>query len=662
MARAQQLGARAAPLPASPSRSMSNLDACAHSRAFGARAVSATLALLALLGLAACGASGVGPDSGEAVSALVLSGAPAGPFLVGQTAQLLATPLNGSGAVISNGKVQWSSSDQAVATVSPSGLVAAVGGGQATITAKSGSAEASSMVSVYFGAPMGVDGATASVLNNTVTLVVPPQSLQNTTTILFLRTPAPPSDPRLVPGTAVTIGPENLSFFRGATLKLKYDKTKLPANVTQASLQLYAYIGGSWWRISGSSVDSTTQIVSGTIQTSGIYAVVGTPVARLAINPSRSVIFADGKAQLGFTAYDADDVVQAGRVAAWSSSNTAVATVDATGKVTGVSAGVATITATIDGVTATSQVDVFARAVDPGPGGATHPTGILASTLGLSGRPHGVAIASSGQFCVSRIDAASVSCGIVSTTAAALGASTAVDAAPAHVALSADGTRAYTANQYGNSLSIVDVATSTLVGTVPLSNGGFNVLADPGSSRVYVTTATGALHVVDATTQSVLTQVATGPASNGLALDRAAGLLYVSSITAGTVAVVNTTTNTVVKTYPVSPKPQRIALSADGATLYVASESAGLEIVTVATGATVAVPAVFSGAVGLALSPDGQKVYVTNPPLGYLQIVDVATKQVTTLNGLATPRNVAFGLGGAVALVTGEGGLVYVIR
>jgi YVTN family beta-propeller protein len=294
--------------------------------------------------------------------------------------------------------------------------------------------------------------------------------------------------------------------------------------------------------------------------------------------------------------------------------------------------------------------------------GTTHPAGTIASTLTLPGRPHGVAIASTGRFCVSLIDGGSVSCGMLSAGPTTMGASTQVGLAPAHVALSADGSRAYTANQYGNSLSIVDVTTSALLATVPLTSGGFNVLADPSSSRVYVTTSSGELHVVDADARSVVARVQLGAASNGLALDRTAGLLYVSSISAGTVSVVSTASNTVIKTHTVSPMPQRIALSPDGKSLFVATESTGLEILNVTTGARVTVTGVSTGAVGLALSPDGKVVYVTNPPRGELQIVDVASRNVTTLSGLASPRNVAFGLSGAAALVTGEGNVVYTIR
>jgi YVTN family beta-propeller protein len=301
---------------------------------------------------------------------------------------------------------------------------------------------------------------------------------------------------------------------------------------------------------------------------------------------------------------------------------------------------------------------------DGGSGSTTHPNGAISATLSLAGRPHGVAIASNGRFCVSQIDAGSVTCGMLTASTATLGPSVAVGQTPAHVALSADGSRAYTANQYGSSASVVDVSTSTpsLLATVPLTSEGFNVLADPSGARVYVTTSSGALQVMDAGTRTIVAQVATGPASNGLALDKAAGILYVSSITAGTVAAVNTATNAVTRTYTVSAAPQRIALSADGKTLYVANESNGLDIVDVATGTRSAVSGVDPQAVGLALAPDGKVVYVTNPPRGKVQIVDVATRQVTSLTGFDRPRNVAFGLSGAAALVTDESDRVYVIR
>ena len=101
----------------------------------------------------------------------------------------------------------------------------------------------------------------------------------------------------------------------------------------------------------------------------------------------------------------------------------------------------------------------------------------------------------------------------------------------------------------------------------------------------------------------------------------------------------------------------------DRTTLYVASEGSGAQIIDLASGNVSAIPGVNAGSVGLALSPDGARLYVTNPPAGTLQIVDPAARQVLrTLTGLGRPRNVAFGAKGVLALVTNEFGKVMIIR
>jgi DNA-binding beta-propeller fold protein YncE len=109
--------------------------------------------------------------------------------------------------------------------------------------------------------------------------------------------------------------------------------------------------------------------------------------------------------------------------------------------------------------------------------------------------------------------------------------------------------------------------------------------------------------------------------------------------------------------------PQRIAVNRTGNELYIASEAVGLEVLNLASGTHEPVSGVGVGAVGLALSPDEQVLYVTRPPAGELVIVDCVSRQVVkTLSFLSRPRNVAFAANGRVALVTGERGVVYFIR
>ena len=83
----------------------------------------------------------------------------------------------------------------------------------------------------------------------------------------------------------------------------------------------------------------------------------------MSVTPSSASLTVGGTAQLSATAKDANGNTLSGRPTTWSSGNNAVATVDASGLVTAVSAGSAKITATIDGVSAAATVTATAVAV-----------------------------------------------------------------------------------------------------------------------------------------------------------------------------------------------------------------------------------------------------------------------------------------------------------
>jgi YVTN family beta-propeller protein len=293
----------------------------------------------------------------------------------------------------------------------------------------------------------------------------------------------------------------------------------------------------------------------------------------------------------------------------------------------------------------------------------THPVGVISATLTLAGRPHGVAVAASGVFYVTQIDADSVTRGEVDSLTQAFTGAAHVGHAPAHIALTPNGAIAFTTNQFAGTATVVDVPTNLGTSDVGLSDGGFNLAIAPDGARLYLTTAAGLLNVVDVATLQVVDTIRVGAAANGLAIDAPRERLHVSSILANRITTINTVTNAVVGEHPVAGKPQRIAVDSSGAMLFIASEAVGLEVLDLSTGARTAVLEVGQGAVGLALSPDEAVLYITRPPSNELVIVDRATLQVIKrFSGLARPRNVAFSSDGRVALVTGEGGVVYFIR
>jgi hypothetical protein len=101
------------------------------------RAGAATLAS-ALLGivLGACGSDGTGPQA--PVPASVTVTAPSTTVPVGGTLQLTATVRDQAGNTMAGQPVMWSTADQAIASVSSTGLVTAAGAGTVRITASLG--------------------------------------------------------------------------------------------------------------------------------------------------------------------------------------------------------------------------------------------------------------------------------------------------------------------------------------------------------------------------------------------------------------------------------------------------------------------------------------------------------------------------------------------
>jgi YVTN family beta-propeller protein len=168
---------------------------------------------------------------------------------------------------------------------------------------------------------------------------------------------------------------------------------------------------------------------------------------------------------------------------------------------------------------------------------------------------------------------------------------------PAGLAVSHDGAKLFVADDFDNTLSIVDLASGKET-RVPLSdkqcvigswgdtsNGQdcefpYAVVLSADDKTAYVSDwGQSTIDVVDTTKASLTGNVEVGTHPSALALDPTGEHLYVADTDSDEVSVVSTTTATVEKTIslapyreaPVGTNPNALALSSDGSRLYVAN-------------------------------------------------------------------------------------------
>ncbi|MGM0555192.1 MAG: Ig-like domain-containing protein [Myxococcota bacterium] len=240
---------------------------------------------------------------------------------VGSTTSLSVEVQDASGDPISSPDVTWSSDDEGVAFVDADGTVAARAIGSATITATSNGKTATATVTV-------IERSVASVQ------VVPSSATIEETQTVGLRVEARASDGTLLEGRAVSWS---------------------SADDTIASVDNSGVVTGV---ADGGPIDITAT-VDGESGTSAI-TVVDQPVTSVEVTPRLSTITTQDTLQLAATPEAADGTSLSGRTVTWTSTDTNVATVDASGLVTAEQPGLVIIEAEAGGTIGYASVRIEA--------------------------------------------------------------------------------------------------------------------------------------------------------------------------------------------------------------------------------------------------------------------------------------------------------------
>jgi YVTN family beta-propeller protein len=243
---------------------------------------------------------------------------------------------------------------------------------------------------------------------------------------------------------------------------------------------------------------------------------------------------------------------------------------------------------------------------------------------------------------------------------------------------------AYVANQGSNNVSVIDTATNKVVTTIGVGFGPEAIAVTPDGNHAYVVggggfgssgISSGTVSVIDTATNTVVAMVPVGAIPRGVAVTPDGTHAYVASwFFSPSVSVIDTATNTVVATVPLSNiNPIAVAVTPNGKYAYVAGGVSGHPptaaptptVFVIDTASNTVVAEVTVGEVnnpyvvistGVAITPDGKQVYVTNSfPLDTVSVIDTASNTVVaTVPVGGNPGGVAVTPDGTRAYVTGS--------
>src|ERR1041385_8648297 len=176
------------------------------------------------------------------------------------------------------------------------------------------------------------------------------------------------------PVAAVTISPAWTSALVGQTVQLAATTLDSAGNVLTGRAVSWSSSNSSIATVSGSGLVTGVAAGSATIiaesegqSGTASVSVSNVPVASVTVSPTAASLIVGGTQQLSATPKDANGNVLSGRTITWTSNNSGVATVNASGLVGGVAAGSATVTATSEGKSGTATITVTAAPPPPPP-------------------------------------------------------------------------------------------------------------------------------------------------------------------------------------------------------------------------------------------------------------------------------------------------------
>jgi len=245
----------------------------------------------------------------------------------------------------------------------------------------------------------------------------------------------------------------------------------------------------------------------------------------------------------------------------------------------------------------------------------------------------GVALAAPFAY-ITNLDANSVS--VIDIFGNNVVATIPVGSQPAGVAVNSTGSRIYIANF--DSVSVIDGASKSVITTIPVGVALFGIAVNPEGTRVYVADqGSDSVAVINASSNTVIgSAVPVGVAPGGIVVNPQGTRVYVTNTGGDSISVIDTVSNQEIQKIPVAAQPAFAAINPAGTRLYVTHYvdnpsnplAVGLSVIDTDSNTKIAgIPLGLDNGEGVAVSPDGTRVYVT-ATRGGIVVIDANTNAI----------------------------------
>ena len=263
-------------------------------------------------------------------------------------------------------------------------------------------------------------------------------------------------------------------------------------------------------------------------------------------------------------------------------------------------------------------------------------SGALTITANATGSPHNIALAGTGTAVpvaapyayITNESAGTVS--VIDIATNTIVASIPVGSGPFGVAVNPAGSRAYVANGGSDNVSVINTATNTVIATVLAGSIPTGVAVNPAGTRAYVTNGgSNSVTVIDTANNNVVTTVTGIYLATGVVVNPAGTRVFVTGGSA--LKVIDASTNAVVGTVSLQVSPARgVTVNAVGTLVYVANGGGDeIWVIDAVTNAVVTTISLGNGGpMGVALNPDGTRLYVTNYNGNSVRVIDTTNYAV----------------------------------